>query len=269
MKKKIGFIGTGNMGGAIIGGIIASSMVDSEDIIASDINENSLNGLKAKYAIETTISNVDAAEKADILFLSVKPNILPQVVAEIKDCIKEDIIIVSIAAGQSINTIEGLFEKRIKLVRIMPNTPALVGEGMTAISSNDYVTKEEMEQVIKICNSFGKSEVIGEDLMDAVIGVSGSSPAYIYMFVEAMADAAVAEGLPRAQAYKFAAQTVLGSAKMILETGDHPGALKDMVCSPGGTTIEAVIELENRGLRSAVIQGVRSASKKSRMMGKQ
>lgn len=266
MNKRIGFIGTGNMGGAIIGGIIASSLVKPGDIIASDINENSLKDLKAKYGIETGPDNIEAVKKSDILFLAVKPNVLPAVIAEIKDCVNENQIVVSIAAGQSIKSIEAFFEKRVKLVRIMPNTPALVGEGMTAISSNDYASKEEVELVVEICNSFGKSEIIGEDLMDAVIGVSGSSPAYVYMFIEALADAAVAEGLPRAQAYKFAAQTVLGSAKMVLDTDKHPGALKDMVCSPGGTTIDAVIELENRAFRSAVIQGARKAAEKSRMM---
>ena len=148
----------------------------------------------------------------------------------------------------------------------MPNTPALVGEGMTAACANSQVTKEELEYVCNILRGFGKVEVIGENLMDAVVGVSGSSPAYVYMFIEAMADAAVADGMPRKQAYEFAAQTVMGSAKMVLETGKHPGELKDMVCSPGGTTIEAVRILEEKGFRSAVFEAVKGCTAKAKGM---
>ena len=167
-----------------------------------------------------------------------------------------------------ISHIEAMFDSRLKLVRAMPNTPALVGEAMSALCCNELVTEEELAEAVSIFNSFGKCEVIKEALMDAVIGVSGSSPAYVYLFIEAMADAAVADGMPRAQAYKFAAQSVLGSAKMVLETGTHPGALKDAVCSPGGTTIEAVAVLEEEGLRNAVIKAQRACVQKSRDMGK-
>ena len=162
--------------------------------------------------------------------------------------------------------IEDMFERSIKLVRVMPNTPALVGASMSAICCNDGITKDELAEIQAIFNSFGESEVISEYLMDAVVGVSGSSPAYVYMFIEAMADAAVADGMPRAQAYKFAAQSVLGSAKMVLETGKHPGELKDAVCSPGGTTIEAVAQLEKSSFRSAVIEAQRACVQKSRDM---
>ena len=148
----------------------------------------------------------------------------------------------------------------------MPNTPALVGEAMSALCVNQNVTPEELKEVQALFNSFGKSEVISESLMDAVIGVSGSSPAYVDMFIEAMADAAVADGMPRAQAYKFAAQSVYGSAKMVLETGKHPGELKDAVCSPAGTTIEAVAALEAGGFRNTVISAQRACSQKSRDM---
>ena len=146
----------------------------------------------------------------------------------------------------------------------MPNTPAMVGEGMTGLCANSLVTDEDTELAVKLCNSFGKTEIIPENLMDVVTGVSGSSPAYVFMFLEAMADAAVADGMPRAQAYKFAAQAVLGSAKLMLETGKHPGELKDMVCSPAGTTIQAVRILEEKGLRSAVIEAQTACVKKSR-----
>ena len=171
-------------------------------------------------------------------------------------------MIVSIAAGKTIAAIEDSFGKPVKLVRAMPNTPALVGEAMSALCVNQNVTPEELKEVQALFNSFGKSEVISESL----IGVSGSSPAYVYMFIEAMADAAVADGMPRAQAYKFAAQSVYGSAKMVLETGKHPGELKDAVCSPAGTTIEAVAALEAGGFRNTVISAQRACSQKSRDM---
>lgn len=154
----------------------------------------------------------------------------------------------------------------MKIVRTMPNTPALVGEGITGVCHNDLVTKEELEYVCHILNGFGKAEVVPERLMDVVVSVSGSSPAYVFMFIEAMADAAVADGMPRPQAYKFAAQAVLGSAKMVLETGKHPGELKDMVCSPGGTTIEAVRVLEQKGFRSAVFEAMKVCAEKSKGM---
>ncbi len=175
---------------------------------------------------------------------------------------------VSIAAGQSISSIEKMFRKQIKLVRAMPNTPALVGEAMSALCTNKFVSEQELADITAIFQSFGACEVVPEAMIDSVVGVAGSSPAYVYLFIEAMADAAVADGMPRAMAYKFAAQSVLGSAKMVLETGMHPGALKDNVCSPGGTTIEAVAVLEEEGMRSAIIKAQRACVQKSRDMGK-
>lgn len=266
MQKTIGFIGSGNMGGAIIGGVLSSQLVSPTDIIASDISKIALESLKEKYGIRVADDNLEVVKESDILFLSVKPNIYPMVIEEIREHIKDNTTIVAIAAGQSIKKIESLFQKEIKLAKVMPNTPALVGEGMAAISPNKNVSGEELADVQAIFNSIGKSEVVGEYLMDVVTGISGSSPAYVYMFIEAMADAAVSEGMPRAQAYEFAAQGVLGAAKMVLETGTHPGVLKDQVCSPGGTTIAAVCELENQGMRSAVIKGVKTCIDKSREM---
>ena len=185
-------------------------------------------------------------------------------IKEIRDEVSTEQIIVTIAAGVSMEAAERQFGKEVKIVRVMPNTPALVGEGMSGLCCNEYVTEEEFDLVHKIFESFGKAEKITENLMDAVVGVSGSGPAYVYMFIEAMADAAVADGMPRAMAYELAAQTVYGSAKMVLETGKHPGELKDMVCSPAGTTIEAVRVLEEKGLRSAVIEGQMACVKKAR-----
>lgn len=266
IEKMISFIGGGNMATAIISGLLSSGLSDCDHICATAAHESSVIRLKESLNIEATTDNKAAAQKADILFLAVKPNMFHKVIPEIRHAIKEDAIIVSIAAGQPIERIEEMFERSIKLVRVMPNTPALVGASMSALCCNDAVTDEDMTEIQAIFNSFGESEVISEHLMDAVVGVSGSSPAYVYMFIEAMADAAVADGMPRTQAYKFAAQSVLGSAKMVLETGKHPGELKDAVCSPGGTTIEAVAALEKNGFRSAVIEAQRACVQKSRDM---
>ncbi|MCM0647832.1 pyrroline-5-carboxylate reductase [Clostridium swellfunianum] len=268
MDKIIGFIGSGNMGQAMIGGIIKAELVLPQNIIVSDLNEDSLKAVTEKYGINITKDNKEVAKKADILVLSIKPNLYPIVINEIKDYIKENIIIVTIAAGKSLNSTEEAFGKKVKVVRVMPNTPALVGEGMSAACPNTMVSKEETKEIMMILESFGEAELVSERLMDVVTAVSGSAPAYVYMFIEAMADAAVLGGMPRNQAYKFASQTVLGSGKMVLETGMHPGALKDMVCSPGGTTIEAVAKLEEQGLRTAVISAMKSCIEKSKEMSK-
>lgn len=268
MSKIIGFIGAGNMGQAILGGIVKAGLVASKNIIMSDLYEPSLEKAKGNYNIEITTDNKLVAKKSDILILAVKPNLYPIVINEIKDLVKDDVIIVTIAAGKSIESTEKSFGRELKVIRTMPNTPALVGEGMTAVCPNKLITDNDINEVSKLLNSFSKVEVVSESLIDAVTSVSGSSPAYVYMFIEAMADAAVLQGMPRDKAYKFAAQTVLGSAKMVLETGMHPGALKDMVCSPGGTTIEAVAELEAKGFRSAVISAMNKCYKKSQEMSK-
>jgi pyrroline-5-carboxylate reductase len=188
------------------------------------------------------------------------------VILEVKDEVKEGQIVVTIAPGKTLAWLGGLFGEDVKIVRCMPNTPALVGEGMTAATPNKNVSADELAAVLKILESFGKAEVISEHLMDAVVSVSGSSPAYVYMMIEAMADAAVADGMPRPQAYQFAAQAVLGSAKMVLETGKHPGELKDMVCSPGGTTIQAVRVLEKEGFRSSIMEAMKACTEKAKGM---
>lgn len=266
MSKILGFIGCGNMGQAMLGGIIKSEIFSPENIIVSRSNEDNLKVLREKYNVNITTDNKEVAEKSDILILAVKPNIYPNIIEEIKDTIRKETLIISIAAGRSIKNIEELFGEEIRLIRIMPNTPVLVGEGITAICPNRKASKEDIEETMAILNSFGEVEQIDEKLMDAFIAVAGSSPAYVFMFIEAMADAAVKEGLPRKSAYKMAAQAVLGSAKMVLETEKHPGELKDMVCSPGGTTIEAVLELENRGLRNAVMKAMEVCADKARRM---
>lgn len=267
MDKKIGFIGCGNMGKAMLGGIISSNIADCQDIFVSARTENKLLDIKAQYGVNISTDNSVVAKNSDILIIAVKPQFLNEVASEIKNDIKDSAIIVSVAAGFNIQKLENAFGKH-KIVRAMPNTPALCLEAMSAICPNNLVEKDELENVTKLFESFGKAEIVAENLFDSVIGVSGSSPAYVFMFIEALADGAVCEGMPRDKAYKFAAQAVLGSAKMVLETSMHPGALKDMVCSPGGTTIEAVEALEETGFRNSVIKAVRKCCEKSRQMSK-
>lgn len=260
---KIGFIGNGNMGGAIVNGIITRNIASGENIIVSDINETALKVTAKKYGVKTTTDNKTVAKEADMLFLAVKPNVLYKVIDEIKDSVAEQTVVISIVAGQSIEKIQNAFGKSVKLVRVMPNTPAFVGEAMSGVSVSDEVSEKELGDVLSVFESIGRAEVVSEKLMDTVTAVSGSAPAYVFMFIEAMADAAVIGGMPRDKAYTFAAQAVLGSAKMVLDTEMHPGKLKDMVCSPGGTTIEAVAVLEEEGMRNAVIKAMKACMDKS------
>ena len=265
---KLGFIGTGNMAGAIMGGIIRNEIFKPEEIIGADISKESRSKVQSAYGINVTEDNKKAASESEVLVLSVKPQYYAETIKEIKDCVREDQLIITIAPGKTLKWLEEQFEKKVKIVRAMPNTPALVGEGMTAACANDAVTEEEKEYALKILRSFGKVEIVAENMIDAVVAVSGSAPAYVFMFIEAMADAAVSEGMPRKQAYEFAAQAVYGSAKMVLDTGKHPGELKDMVCSPAGTTIEAVAKMEEMGLRSAIIEGMRACANRGKEMSK-
>lgn len=259
---KLGFIGTGNMASAIIGGILGKNKVKQKDIIGSALTTKSRQRVKDEFGIEVTDSNLEVVEKARIIFLAVKPQLYNEVIKEIRDKIKAEQIIVTIAAGKSLQWLEEKFHKKQKIVRTMPNTPALVGEGMTVATMNEQITREEEEIILDLLQSFGKVEVIPESLMDAVVPVSGSSPAYVFMLIEAIADSAVYSGVPREQAYRLAAQAVLGSAKMILESNRHPGDLKDMVCSPGGATIASVRTLEERGFRSAIIEAMQTCEAK-------
>ncbi len=263
---KLGFIGCGNMATAMLSGIIANGICTKEEIIASDLMEVSREIAKQNLNIQVTESNIEVAKKAEIIVLAVKPQFYEAAINEIKDSVTESQIIVTIAPGKTLEWLKEKFGKEIKIVRTMPNTPAMVMEGMTGACANENVTKEELDKVCRILNGFGKTEVVSEHLMDVVTCTSGSSPAYVFMFIEAMADAAVSEGMPRQQAYKVAAQAVLGSAKMVLETEMHPGALKDMVCSPGGTTIEAVRVLEEKGMRSSVFEAMKACAKKAKGM---
>lgn len=263
---KLGFIGTGNMASAMMGGIIKNNIVPAQEIIGADLFARSREKVRDTLGIHVTDSNLDVVKQAEIIVLSVKPQFYESVINEIKDELTENQLIITIAPGKTLEWLGEKFGKAVKIVRTMPNTPAMVGEGMTAACYNAYVTKEDLEEAVAILKGFSRVEVVPEGMMDAVVAVSGSSPAYVFMMIEAMADAAVSGGMPRAQAYQFAAQAVLGSAKMVLETGKHPGELKDMVCSPAGTTIEAVRVLEELGFKSAIFEAMKVCEEKSRNM---
>ena len=268
MDKKIAFIGSGNMGKAIIGGIVKSQLTAASNLHVFDIDSSKSREMAEQFGSTVATSATSAAAVADILFIAVKPNVIPALLPELKAHIQPGCIVISIAAGVTLATLEQGLSAGHKIIRVMPNTPALVNCGMSSITPNANITPAELESVLAIFNSFGEAEVVSEYLIHSVVAVSGSAPAYAFMFIEAMADAAVLGGMPRAQAYKFAAQTLLGSAKMVLETGKHPGELKDMVCSPGGTTIEAVKVLEEQGFRAAVINAMQSCMAKSDAMSK-
>lgn len=263
---KIGFIGCGNMGKAMIKGILNSQKCKAADIAASAKTQKSREKNEKELGIDMYDDNRIVAQISDIIFLAVKPQFYEQVIAQIKDVVTDKKIIVSIAPGKSIQWLEEKFERKLKFIRTMPNTPAMVGEGMMGVCAGEATSQEELDVVIDLCSGFSKAQVVDEKLMDVVTAVSGSSPAYVFMFIEAMADAAVAGGMQRSQAYTFAAQAVLGSAKMVLETGMHPGELKDMVCSPAGTTIQAVRVLEEKGLRSSIFEAMMKCLDISRKM---
>ena len=263
---KLGFIGTGNMASAIMGGIIKNQLISADEIIGADVYASSREKAKEQFGIHVTADNHEVVENADVVVLSVKPQFYEEVICEIRDFVRADQIVITIAPGKTLAWLAEKFDKGVKLVRTMPNTPALVGAGMTAMCPNEHMTEEEINYVRMLLGSFGRVEIVTERLMDTVVSVSGSSPAYVFMMIDAMADAAVSGGMPRTQAYQFAAQAVMGSAKMVLETGKHPGELKDMVCSPRGTTIEAVRTLEECGFRSAVIEAMKVCEEKSKSM---
>ena len=246
---KIGFIGCGNMASAMIGGILKKGIVKKEEIIVSNLTEAGSRRSREKLGVETTMDNRQVVTQAEIVFLAVKPQFYEEVLTEIKDLLTEKHILVGIAPGKTLKWLEDTCGCPVKTVRLMPNTPAQVGAGMTAGCCNDRVTEDEAQKIREIAESFGRFEFIPERLI-----------------IEAMADAAVAQGLPRSQAYSFAAQAVMGSAKMVLETGRHPAELKDMVCSPAGSTIEGVRILEDKGMRSAVFEALTGAAEKGKRL---
>lgn len=252
---KLGVIGVGNMATAILGGIIKNKVIKPEEIIGSNRSEAGRNKAKEMLGIHTTADNREAA-KAEIVMLGIHPDGHEAIINEIKDVITENTIIWTIAAGITHADMENYFGKKVKVVRTMPNTPAQVGAGVTGVTPNSEVTEADLEKVRACIEATGIMEVIPESLMNGIIPVTGSAPAFIFMLINAMADGAVREGFPRKQAIRLAAATVLGSAKMVLDTGKHPEELKDDVCTPGGITIEMVKKMEEVGFRNAVLEGM-------------
>ncbi len=263
----IGVIGFGNMASAIIEGTLKSGLFKPEEIIASTKSFDKLKEANNQLGIQIALENQEVARKANILMLGVKPHLVEKIIKEIRDDVSDDTVIVSIAAGITINKMSRAFGREMKIIRTMPNTPALVGAGMTAISPNDQVSKRELQTILDLFNACGRAVVVEEKDIDAISAISGSSPAFAFMFIEALADGGVLMGLKREDAYIFAAQAVLGAAKLVLETDKHPGELKDVVSSPGGTTIEGIKTLEAKGLRSALITAVEETTKKAKLLG--
>lgn len=273
---KIGFIGLGNMATAIIGGLLREgtvladgTAVTAADLIGSAKTEATRQAKATQFGIAVTADNREMAAAADVLVLAVKPQFFPEVITEIRDAVNENTLVISIAAGLTIERIAALFgrdKNTMRLIRCMPNTPALVNAGCTAVCPGAGATEDDEALCLALMESFGHAIVIPERLMDAASAVAGSSPAFVFMFIEALADGAVEAGMPRAQAYEFAAAAVAGSAQLVLETGRHPGDLKDMVCSPGGTTIEGVKALEQRGFRAAAMEAVGACVAKAKAL---
>lgn len=264
--KKIGFIGCGNMGSAILKGIVQSGSVEKEQIYVYDVSDTAREAMR-DYGVRVMVNNEEVCKAADIVFLAVKPQYMEQTLASTKKALDNKCVI-SIAAGLSSARIRSMIDANPRVLRTMPNTPAMVLSGAFALCSDCDLSEEEKQIAQALFEPLGVVEWVPEHLIDAVCGVSGSGPAYVAMFIEAMADGGVREGLPRATAYKLAAQTVMGTAIMYLESGMHPGAMKDMVTSPAGTTIEGCYALEKGGLRASVIDAVHAGAEKSRELGK-
>jgi len=268
VKYKICILGTGNMGEAILKGILTSGLYAKKDIIVTDVAEDRLSYLHERYNVKTTRNNAQAASSSRYIMMTVKPAVIKSLISEISHVSDESKLIISVAAGISINNIRIWFKKELPVIRVMPNIPVLVLEGATAIASGPGVRPEEIDDVKKIFDSVGKAILLGEEHINAVTGLSGSGPAYIFAVIDALSDGGVKVGLPRQAATLLAAQTVLGAAKMVLESGEHPGRLKDMITSPGGTTIEGLHTLEMSGIRGAFISAVQQATKKADELGK-
>ena len=266
-KLTIGFLGAGKMATALARGFIRAGLVTPSRLIASDVSEAARAAFTRETGATTTSSNTDVAGFAQVVILAVKPDQVLQVLAELRDHVSKSNLLISIAAGVPLSRLEGALGAGARVIRAMPNTPALVGQSATGIALGSSARSQDGELALKLFSAVGLAFQLKEPLLDAVTGLSGSGPAYVYLFIEGLSDGGVAAGLPRNVATKLAAQTVLGSAKMVLETGLHPAALKDMVTSPGGTTIEGLHELEKGKLRGTLMSAVRAATEKSRKLG--
>jgi pyrroline-5-carboxylate reductase len=267
-NKKICILGTGNMGEALVSGLIGSASSKPENIICTDVRETKLKAIKEKYGIQTKTDNPEAVADSDIVIYAVKPQIMAAVLTETAQKLDMSKLIISIAAGVPMEAIESCLNKKLRLIRVMPNIAAAVKEAATAIAAGKNATEEDIKQTMTIFNSIGKTVFIPENyLMDAITGLSGSGPAYIFLIVEALADAGVKVGLSRQEALFLSAQTILGAAKMLIETQEHPGQLRDRVTSPGGTAIAGLATLEQGGLRTTLINAVEVATNRSRELG--
>ncbi len=266
--KKIGIIGTGNMGEALLSGLIGSGSSSPENITCTDVRKDKLESVKKKYGVITLTNNIEAVEIADIVIYAVKPQIIASVLKETTPCLDMSKLIISIAAGVPLAAIESCLKKELRLIRVMPNIAAFVKESASVIAAGKNATPEDIELSMEIFDSMGKSIFLKENLlMDAVTGLSGSGPAYIFLIVDALADAGVKVGLAREDALFLSTQTVLGAAKLLMETKEHPGRLKDMVTSPGGTAIAGIHSLEKGGLRTTLINAVEVATQRSKELG--
>ena len=267
LEQTIGFLGTGNMAEALIKGLISAGVVEPTQIYGSDPRRQRCEEMSHRFGIHTTTHNVDVVRHSEIVVLSVKPQILAPVLDEVAPHLKPHALLISIAAGIPVAKIEKRLPEGTRVVRTMPNTPALVGAGATAIAGGGHATEDDLQAARKIFDAVGKSVTLDEEQLDAVTGLSGSGPAYVFLIIEALSDAGVKMGLSRYNAQALAAQTVLGSAKLLLETNEHPGRLKDMVTSPGGTAIAGLHTLEAGGLRTTLINAVEAATRRSRELG--
>jgi pyrroline-5-carboxylate reductase len=263
----VGFIGGGNMGEALIKGLLGASLVPATAIHATDVRLERLKELDRQYGIQVSSDNADLVRHSDIIILAVKPQIMDSVLKEIAPAVTRRKLLISIAAGVSTAKIRAVLHKDARLIRVMPNTPALVLEGVTAIAKADNLEPDDLDTAGEIFSAVGRVVVLDESLMDAVTGLSGSGPAYVAVVIESLADGGVRMGLDRITAMTLATQTVLGAAKLLLETGLHPGALKDMVSSPGGTSIAGIAALEEGGIRTTFIKAVERATERSRELG--
>ncbi|MDA8233391.1 MAG: pyrroline-5-carboxylate reductase [Clostridia bacterium] len=267
--KKIGFIGAGAMAEALLTGIVKAGLTQPENLCASDVSQERLAHLTDKLGVRKVESNNQLSTESEIIILAVKPQVVSGVLEDIRQVVKPGQVVVSIAAGITISTMEAILGQPVAVVRVMPNTPCLVGAGASALALGTHAGFAEESAVSAILGAVGKVVTIKENLLDSVTGLSGSGPAYMYVILEAFADAGVKVGLPRDVALTLAAQTMLGAAKMVLETGEHPGKLKDMVTTPGGTTINGLYALEKGNLRYTLMKAVKKAAERSAEMSKQ
>jgi pyrroline-5-carboxylate reductase len=274
LHKKIAFLGAGNMAEALVKGLLRAGTAEASEILCTARRPERGEELVKRYGVSLARSNADAAAAADILVLSVKPQAMNKVLDEIAPAVTPQKLVISIAAGVPIEAIEAKLSptsakpaKPIRIVRTMPNTPALVGAGATALARGEHATEADLDQASALFHAVGMTVVVEEALLDAVTGLSGSGPAYVFLIIEALSDAGVKVGLPRYTALALATQTVLGAAKLVAETGEHPGRLKDMVTSPGGTAIAGLHTLEAGGLRTTLIDAVESATRRARELG--